>query len=78
MAALMSCTIPCVFCCISRNFAFGGKSVTLVMDHGTMSHLMGECWRAGHLLFFFFFTIPHLCRFLPSPSPNNLSLTRSG
>ena len=36
----MGCTNPCVFCCISRNFAFGGKSVTLVMDHGTMSRLM--------------------------------------
>ena len=40
MAALMSCTGPCVFCCISRNFAFGGRSVTLLMDRGTMSHLM--------------------------------------
>ena len=36
----MSCTSPCVFCCISHNFAFGGRSVTLVMDHGTMSRLM--------------------------------------
>ena len=40
VAALMSCTSPCVFCCISRNFAFGGKFVTLLMDHGTMSRLM--------------------------------------
>ena len=39
-AALMSFTIPCVFCCISCNFAFGGTSVTLLMDHGTMSRLM--------------------------------------
>ena len=40
MAALMSCTSPCVFCCTSCNFAFGGSSVTLLMDHGTMSRLM--------------------------------------
>ena len=38
MAALMSCTNLCVFCCVSRSFAFGGRSVTLLMDHGTMSH----------------------------------------
>ena len=37
VAALISCTSPCVFCCcISRNFAFGGRSVTLVMDYGTI------------------------------------------
>ena len=35
----MTCTSPCVCCCISRNFAFGGRSVTLLMDHGTMSRL---------------------------------------
>ena len=40
VVALMSCTSPCVFCCISRNFAFGGRSVTLLMDHGTMSRVM--------------------------------------
>ena len=40
MAALMSCTSPSVFCCISCNFAFGDRSVTLFMDHGTMSRLM--------------------------------------
>ena len=40
MAALMSCTSPCLFCGISHNFAFGGRSVTLLMDHGTMSRLM--------------------------------------
>ena len=39
-AALMSCTSPCVFCCISHHFAFRGRSVTLLMDHGTMSHLL--------------------------------------
>ena len=33
-------TSLCVFCCISRSFAFGGRSVALLMDHGTMSHLM--------------------------------------
>ena len=36
----MSCTNPCVFCCISCNFAFGGRSVTLLMDHETISRLM--------------------------------------
>ena len=40
MAALMSCTSPCGVCCISHNFAFRGGSVTLVMDHGSMSRLM--------------------------------------
>ena len=40
MAALMSCTTLCMFCCISRNFAFGDKSVTLLLGHGTMSCLM--------------------------------------
>ena len=38
MAALMSCTSLCVFFCISYNVAFGGRSVTLLMDHGPMSH----------------------------------------
>ena len=40
VATLMSCPSPCVFCCISRNFAFGGRSVTFFMDHVTMSRLM--------------------------------------
>ena len=40
MAAPMSCTSLCMFCCISHNLAFGGRSVTLVMDHGTVSCLM--------------------------------------
>ena len=40
VAALMSCTSLCFFCCISRNFAFRGRSVTFVMDHGTMSCIM--------------------------------------
>ena len=37
MASLMSCTNPCVFCRISYNFVFGGRSSTLLLDHGTMS-----------------------------------------
>ena len=40
MAALLSCTSLCVFCCISRNFVFRGRFVILLMDHGTMSRLM--------------------------------------
>ena len=40
MAALMSCISPCVLCCISHNFAFRGRSVTLIMEHGTMSRFM--------------------------------------
>ena len=40
MAAVMSCISPCVICCISCNFAFGGRSATLLMDHGMMSCLM--------------------------------------
>ena len=40
VVALMSRTRPCVFCCISRSFAFGGKSVTHPMDHGMVSRLM--------------------------------------
>ena len=40
MAALMSCTSPCVFFCISHDFAFGGRYITLLMDHGTISCLM--------------------------------------
>ena len=39
MGPPMSCTSLCVFCCISCNFAFGGRSVALLMDHGSMSHL---------------------------------------
>ena len=40
MAAPMSCTSQSVFCCILRNFAFAGKSVTPPTDHGSMSRLM--------------------------------------
>ena len=40
MVLLMSCTSPHVFCCISRNFAFRGRSITLLMDHGTTSRLI--------------------------------------
>ena len=47
VAALMSCTNPCVFCCISRNFAFGGRSVTHLMGHGTMSRLMFGLMKAS-------------------------------
>ena len=49
MAALMSCTSPCVFCCISRNFAFRGRSVTHLMGHGTMSRLMFGLIKATQL-----------------------------
>ena len=45
----MSCTSSCVFCCISRNFAFGGKSVTLFMRHGTMPRLMFGLIKATRL-----------------------------
>ena len=41
MVALMSCTSLCLFCCISRNFAFGGRSITHLMGHGTMSLMFG-------------------------------------
>ena len=34
---------------VSRNFAFGGRSVTLLMDHGTMSHLMFGLIKATRL-----------------------------
>ena len=40
----MSCTNPCVFCCDSHNFAF-----TLLMDHGTMFHLMFGLIKAARL-----------------------------
>ena len=40
VAALMSCTIQSVFCCIFLGFASGGWCATLLMDHGTMFHLM--------------------------------------
>ena len=36
MAAVMSCTSLSVYYCIFLNFAFGGRSTALVMDHGTM------------------------------------------
>ena len=40
VAALMSCSSPCLFGCISRNFAFKCRSVTGLMDHGTLFRLM--------------------------------------
>ena len=40
MVAPMSCTSQSVFCCILRNFAFGGKYVIPPMDPGSMSRLM--------------------------------------
>ena len=40
VAAPMSCTSPSVFYCIFLNFAFGGRSAILLMDHGTMFRLM--------------------------------------
>ena len=36
----MSCTSQSIFYCIFLSFAFGGRSVTLLMDHGTMFRLM--------------------------------------
>ena len=35
-----SCTSPSVFYCIFPNFAFRGRSATLLMNHGTMFRLM--------------------------------------
>ena len=49
VATLMSCTSPCVLCCISRNFAFGGRFATLFMDRGTMSRLMFGLIKATQL-----------------------------
>ena len=49
VAALMSCTTLCVFCCISCNFAFGGRSFTLLRAHGTMSPLMFGPRKASQL-----------------------------
>ena len=40
VAALISCTSLSVFYCIFLSFAFGGRSATLLMDHGTMFRLM--------------------------------------
>ena len=37
------------FCCILRKLAFGSRSVTLCMDHGTMSYLMCELTKATQL-----------------------------
>ena len=37
VVALMSCTSQSVFCYVSHSFAFRGGSITLLMDHGTMS-----------------------------------------
>ena len=49
MAALMRCTSPCVFCCISCNVVFGGRSVTHLMDHGTWSRLTFGLTKAARL-----------------------------
>ena len=49
MAAPMSCTSQPVFCCILRNFAFAGKSVTPPMDHGSMSCLVFGLTKATRL-----------------------------
>ena len=38
---------PCVFCCISRSFAFGGRCVTRGREHGTMSRLMFRVIKAS-------------------------------
>ena len=54
MAALMSCMSLCVFCCILRNIAFGGRSVALFMDHGTMSHQGGGGGVQMHFFAFLF------------------------
>ena len=40
MAALMSYTHLSLFYCTFLSFAFGGRSATLLMDHGTMFRLM--------------------------------------
>ena len=40
VVAPMSCTSQSVFCCIIRNFAFAGRSVTPPLDQGGMSCLM--------------------------------------
>ena len=40
VAALMSCTSQSVFYCIFLNFAFGDRSTTLLMDHGSMLRLI--------------------------------------
>ena len=40
VAAPMGCTSPSVFYCIFLNFAFRGRSATLLIDHGTMFRLM--------------------------------------
>ena len=51
MAAPMSCTYQFVFCCILRNFAFAGKSVTPPppIDHGSTSCLMFGLTKATRL-----------------------------
>ena len=42
VVALMNCTSPFKFCCISHNFAIEGRSVTLLMDRGSTSlHIFG-------------------------------------
>ena len=42
VAALMSCTSRCVFCCISRNFAFGGK--VHCPPYGPWDHVPPHVW----------------------------------
>ena len=52
MVARMSCTSPYVFHCISRNFAFGGRSITLLMygpwgGGGGLSAARVQCGRSA-------------------------------
>ena len=42
MAAPMSCTSQSIFCCILRNFAFAGKSVT--PPYGPLEHVPPHVW----------------------------------
>ena len=49
LVTLMSCTSPCVFCYISRNFAFGGRSIALFMNRGSMPRLMYGLIKATQL-----------------------------
>ena len=49
MAAPMSYTSPSVYYCIFLNFIFRDRPGTLLMDHGTMFHLMFVRTRATRL-----------------------------
>ena len=49
VAVPMSCTSQSVFCCILRNFAFTGKSLTSPMDHVSMPRLMFGLTKGGAL-----------------------------